>query len=247
MHARISKPRLKSRQIHSRNCKILETHKRKLPEERRKLLLFPKSSKKFVVTQIRHKKLEVTEKPFILITKKPLMRKIVLQNKIINKSKMALEQETKRPIMEIKFLKENNLDTPQKAEPYFNSEEISSEFVEDKSYEMRKDKIQKGDKEQDTAASYNTYKDPLLINDVTSIPKEKPVEVIPEKREQQPSIETSSATNNYDQSEIADQKEFIFINSLKKTTERDRVSSEESEEFVTTETPIKIKLERMER
>ncbi|KAJ8720979.1 hypothetical protein PYW08_006444 [Mythimna loreyi] len=218
---RIPKPKFNS--LLSKKLESLEAPKYKLPEERRKFSLFPKSYIKYVISPEPIYKI-ATHKPIVHGTRKPLMKKL---HELETKNKIV-ENETEQPIVNedsvyklvvtpketsVEAIEENSL------ESYEKHNDNSKEDNDNDSHEIKLNKIG------------TEHKKSTNSKDLT----EKSAEVAPENKSVEPSIDVSDTNENSKENNSPDSEEFIFLDPTHKPTLTEKPVTEESEEYETTE------------
>lgn len=227
---RIPKPKLNS--LHSQKLETPEILKHKLPEERRKFSLFPKSYMKYVISPEPIYKI-ATHKPIVHETKKPLMKKL---HNLLDKNYKVVENEAVLSTQSAERILENDLAVTPKVVSIEPSEEVSIEIVKE-SFEKQNDFSKKEDEQRN-----NSTKTKM----VTAETKDKETPNVVEVSQENKSVEPDT-TKKSKENESADWTELILVDILHKSTESDKVSTEEPEEFVTTEFYEEPKVMRKKR
>ncbi|KAJ8728620.1 hypothetical protein PYW07_006316 [Mythimna separata] len=224
---RIPKPKLNS--LVSKKLESLETPKYKLPEERRKFSLFPKSYIKYVISPEPIYKI-ATHKPVVHGTKKPLMKKFHQ----LDTKKNFVENEVEEPTANEDSMYKLTVTPKEASIEVVEENSVSNEKHNDDSEE--EDKPHDNDSHEIKMTTVDIeHKESLTLKDLIFPLTEKFVEATLENKSVEPLVDVSNANENSKESDTPDSKEFIFVDPAHDPTEPGKTSSEESEEFVTTE------------
>ena len=233
---RIPKPKLSS--TFSQKLTIPEFPKHKSPEERRKFSLFPKSYMKYVISPEPIYKI-ATHKPIVHRTKKPLMKKLNL----LDKQNIVLENETEQLISNAEPKHEDALTVIPIVDNVVTSEEASVEVVQDKSeesienkdVESKEETLKNDDSQEDDEVKNNSNELKIETPDSEILILETMVKQIELGEENKILDGSADVMDKKENSKDVDWMEFILVDPTHKPTESDKMSSEELEEFVTTE------------